>query len=73
MTAAGSVGPVLMTFIKIIAVIFVMHVGLLIAQYCIAAIFSRKNPFSSLRTMLPAYATALGTQSSAAITWPARH
>lgn len=66
MTAAGSVGPVLMTFIKIIAVIFVMHVGLLIAQYCIAAIFSRKNPFSSLRTMLPAYATALGTQSSAA-------
>lgn len=66
MTAAGTVGPVLMTFIKIIAVIFVMHVGLLVVQYCIAALFSRKNPFKSLKTMLPAYATALGTQSSAA-------
>lgn len=66
MTAAGTVGPVLATFIKIIAVIFVMHIALLIMQYCIAAVFSHKNPFRSLLAMLPAYATALGTQSSAA-------
>lgn len=66
MTAAGKVGPILMTFVKIIAVIFVLHVGILILQYCIAALFSRKNPFKSLWTMMPAYATALGTQSSAA-------
>ncbi len=66
MTAAGRVGPILMTFVKIIAVIFVLHVGILILQYCIAALFSRKNPFKSLWTMMPAYATALGTQSSAA-------
>ena len=66
MTAAGRVGPILMTFVKIIAVIFVLHVGILILQYCIAALFSRKNPFRSLWTMMPAYATALGTQSSAA-------
>lgn len=66
MTAAGKVGPILMTFVKIIAVIFVLHVGILILQYCIAALFSRKNPFRSLWTMMPAYATALGTQSSAA-------
>ena len=55
-----------MTFVKIIAVIFVLHVGILILQYCIAALFSRKNPFRSLWTMMPAYATALGIQSSAA-------
>lgn len=66
MAASGTVAPVLATFIKIIAVIFVLHIGVLILQYCIAAIFSRRNPFKSLWTMLPAYATALGTQSSAA-------
>ncbi len=66
MTAAGKVAPILMTFVKIIVVIFVLHVGILILQYCIASLFSRKNPFKSLWTMMPAYATALGTQSSAA-------
>ncbi|MCM1066724.1 MAG: dicarboxylate/amino acid:cation symporter [Muribaculaceae bacterium] len=66
MAAAGTVGPVLMTFIKIIAVIFALHVGVLVLQYCIAALFSGYNPLKSLWTMLPAYATALGTQSSAA-------
>ncbi len=66
MAASGTVAPVLATFIKIIAVIFVLHIGVLVLQYCIAAIFSRRNPFKSLWTMLPAYATALGTQSSAA-------
>ncbi len=66
MAASGTVAPVLATFIKIIAVIFVLHIGMLVLQYCIAALFSRRNPFKSLWTMLPAYATALGTQSSAA-------
>ena len=66
MTAEGTVGPILMTFIKIIAVIFVMHILVLVIQYCIASLFSRKNPFKCLKIMLPAYMTALGTQSSAA-------
>ncbi len=66
MTQAGVVGSILMTFIKIIAVIFAMHVGLLVLQYCIASLFSRRNPFKALWAMMPAYFTALGTQSSAA-------
>lgn len=66
MTAEGTVAPILVTFVKIIAVIFVMHIGVLVIQYCIASVFSRKNPFVCLKTMLPAYMTALGTQSSAA-------
>ncbi len=66
MTVSGQVGPILLTFIKIIAVIFVLHVGILVLQYCIAACFSGKNPFRAIVTMLPAYFTALGTQSSAA-------
>ena len=51
---------------KIILVIFALHIFLLIAQYCTAALFVRRNPFRLLLTMLPAYFTALGTQSSAA-------
>lgn len=66
MTVTGEVATIMLTFVKIIAIIFAMHVVLLVAQYCIAALFSRKNPFKSLWTMMPAYFTALGTQSSAA-------
>ncbi len=66
MTVEGTVATVLGTFIRIIAVIFVLHIGLLIAQYCLASLFSRRNPFKALKTMMPAYFTALGTQSSAA-------
>lgn len=66
MTMNGQVSSVLTAFAKIILIIFAMHIALLVAQYAIAAIFSRKNPFRMLLTILPAYFTALGTQSSAA-------
>ena len=64
--AEGKVGPVLGTFVKIIIVIVIMHVTVLVLQFLLAALVSKKNPFKALLTMLPAYATALGTQSSAA-------
>lgn len=66
MTHSGQVFSVLTVFIKIIGVIFILHIFLLIFQYCIAALFVHKNPFKLLGRMLPAYFTALGTQSSAA-------
>ncbi len=66
MTVSGAVGPMLTTFARIIGVIFVLHAGVLVVQYCIASLFSRRNPFRCLWTMMPAYFTALGTQSSAA-------
>lgn len=66
MTVSGQVADVLSTFAKIIGVIFALHILLLIFQYCVAALFVRRNPFPLLWTMLPAYFTALGTQSSAA-------
>lgn len=66
MTMSGEVGGILTAFIKIIAIIFALAAVLLILQYCIAALFVRRNPFKLLYTMLPAYFTALGTQSSAA-------
>lgn len=66
MTKVGQVAPVLSVFIKIIVVIFAMTAVLLIIQFTIAGLYAKKNPFKMLKTMLPAYATALGTQSSAA-------
>ena len=48
--------------------IFALHIFLLLLQYTIASFFSRhgRNPLKLLWTMMPAYFTALGTQSSAA-------
>ena len=66
MTVSGQVISILTAFAKIIGVIFALHILLLILQYCIAALFVKRNPFPLLWTMMPAYFTALGTQSSAA-------
>ncbi len=66
MTHSGQVYHVLSVFIKIIGIIFIMHIVLMVFQYCVAALFVRRNPFKLLARMLPAYFTALGTQSSAA-------
>ncbi|NQD72104.1 dicarboxylate/amino acid:cation symporter [Sphingobacterium shayense] len=66
MTYAGKVASILHVFIKIIGVIFIMHIALLLLQFLIAGAVSGKNAFKLLGTMMPAYFTALGTQSSAA-------
>lgn len=66
MTYVGQVFSVLTVFIKIIGIIFLIHIGILILQFAIAGGFARKNPFRLLWNMMPAYFTALGTQSSAA-------
>ncbi len=66
MTFAGQVFSILTVFIKIIGIIFLIHIGILVLQFTIAGGFAHKNPFKLLWTMLPAYFTALGTQSSAA-------
>ncbi len=66
MTYTGDVAVILTSFVKIIGVIFLLHVGILLLQYGVAAFFNGKNPLKMLWTMMPAYFTALGTQSSAA-------
>ena len=66
MTYIGQVFSILTVFIKIIGIIFAIHIGILMLQFTIAGGFAHKNPFRLLWTMMPAYFTALGTQSSAA-------
>lgn len=65
-TQSGQIAAMLLVFIKIIGIVFALHVVVLLLQYCIAGLVTRRNPFKLLYTMLPAYFTALGTQSSAA-------
>lgn len=62
----GQVATILKLFIKVILVIFIMHILLLLIQFSVAGVVVRKNPLRLLVNMLPAYFTALGTQSSAA-------
>ena len=65
-TFSGQVASVMAVFFKLIIILFIMHIVLLLLQYIFAGLISGKNPIKSLGAMLPAYATALGTQSSAA-------
>lgn len=62
----SEIGFILSIFLKVILIIFAMTAVLLLFQFCVAGIVAKKNPLRCLVNMLPAYVTALGTQSSAA-------
>ncbi|MEL4504291.1 dicarboxylate/amino acid:cation symporter [Luteococcus sp. H138] len=66
MTAAGEVYRVITTFLGVILMVFALTVILLLIQYSVAGAIAGRNPLKMLKTLLPAYATALGTSSSAA-------
>ena len=66
MTATGEAYSIMAVFAKIIVVIFILHIVILLYQFCAAGIVARRNPLKLLWRMLPAYFTALGTSSSAA-------
>ena len=66
MTHNGQARQVLLVFSQIIIVILVLHVLILIYEFCIAGALTKQKPFRLLWNMLPAYLTALGTSSSAA-------
>ena len=66
MVADGQIMVIGSLFLKVVIVIFVLHILVILAQYVVAGIITKRNPFSLIKVMLPAYITALGTQSSAA-------
>lgn len=66
MTQGGQVAAVIGTFLGVVVFVFILTWLMLLFQYGVAGAVSRRNPFKMLGTMLPAYATALGTSSSAA-------
>lgn len=66
MTYSGTTFTILGILWKVFLVVLIMHWVYLIIQFLVAGGVSKKNPFRMLKNQLPGYATALGTQSSAA-------
>ena len=66
MAYSGIVFTVIGVFIKIYLCIFAMHYIYMIIMFSIAGSLAKKNPFILIKNQIPAYFTAVGTQSSAA-------
>lgn len=67
MTASGQVFKILLVFSKVFIVIIALHIITLFVQYFIAGIVAQKNPFKLLKNIIPAYLSAIATQSSVAV------
>ncbi|WXR61114.1 dicarboxylate/amino acid:cation symporter [Peptostreptococcaceae bacterium AGR-M142] len=66
MTHAGQVETIMSVFFKVFIIIFGLHILMILVQYFIAGTLAGANPISLIKNMIPAYFTAIGTQSSAA-------
>ena len=63
---SGEIFATLKSFAIVYAVLFTLQALYICMQYTIASIVKKENPFKLIKNMLPAYFTAVGTQSSAA-------
>ena len=61
-----AIVPVIQVFSVLFAMLIVLQILCILAQYTVACIYGKKPYFKSIKNMLPAYLTAIGTQSSAA-------
>lgn len=66
MAFTGEVFKIMGVFGKVFLLVIIVHISYLILQFIIAGGISKKSPIKSLNNMIPAYLTAIGTQSSAA-------
>ncbi len=64
--ASGSLVPTILMFAKLYIMILLLQWGYILIQFSIASAFRGENHFKDLKNIIPAYFTALGTQSSAA-------
>lgn len=65
-TYAGQVWNILGIFWRVYLIVIPLQIVYLIIQFTTAGIISSKNPLKMLKNQIPAYLTAIGTQSSAA-------
>lgn len=63
---SGEIFTTLKSFAIVYAVLFSLQAIYILIQYSIASVIKKENPFKLIKNMLPAYFTAMGTQSSAA-------
>ncbi len=66
MTKSGRTFVILGILWKVFLVVIIMHLIIITIQFVVAGAISRKNPFVLIKNQIPAYTTAIGTQSSAA-------
>lgn len=66
MTVAGTTYVVLGILWKVFLIVIIMHWVAMVIQFIIAGTIAKKNPLKLIANQLPAYFTAIGTQSSAA-------
>lgn len=66
LTTTGEIFQTMKTFSWVFVLLLSLQLVYIIIQYSIASALSGKNPFTMIKNILPAYFTALGTQSSAA-------
>ncbi|TAA71911.1 dicarboxylate/amino acid:cation symporter [Planococcus salinarum] len=66
MAFGGAVMEILSLFGIVFVLIIILHWLMLLLQYTTAGALVQRNPLRMMKIMLPAYFTALGTQSSAA-------
>lgn len=66
LTASGDMFKTMKSFSIVFVLIIGLQLSYIIIQYVIAFFVTGKKPVKSIKNMLPAYFTALGTQSSAA-------
>lgn len=63
---SGEIFVTIQSFLMVYVVLFILQVAYLLLLYIVAGGIKRQNPLKLLKNMLPAYLTAVGTQSSAA-------
>ena len=66
MTYSGKTFAILSILWKVFLVVIAMHLIYIVIQFFVAGAVAKKNPITLLRNQIPGYATAIGTQSSAA-------
>jgi Na+/H+-dicarboxylate symporter len=66
LSATGEIFGTIKAFSSVFVMILLIQAGYIVVQYLVAWVLSKKNPVQAVRNMLPAYFTAIGTQSSAA-------
>lgn len=66
MTFSGQVASVFNLFSRVFIMVIALHLLIIVVQYSFAGALSKANPIKLIKTMIPAYLTAIGTQSSAA-------
>lgn len=66
MTYEGKTAAIMSVFVKVFIIIIILHAIVILFQYTVAGTLAGANPIRLIKNMIPAYLTAIGTQSSAA-------